>query len=149
MKVLRLTLWAVGLLVLLIALLLRGRKPAEKRTRKRLQQSPKKRSRKDDSPPPSPYRAVAIRPGKNACDAVKAMREKRFLLNEAPHLPLEGCTSAHCDCRYRRYEDRRGFDTDRRAHTSALATTLYDESGKPERREGEQKRGRRAEDLED
>jgi hypothetical protein len=55
----------------------------------------------------NPWRAVAIVPNFYGCKASKSIRDKRFLCDEAPALPLPGCTAETCDCRYKHFEDRR------------------------------------------
>ena len=53
------------------------------------------------------WHAVTVTAGENACAAAKACKGKRFLSKEAPSLPLEGCDSAKCHCKYRHFDDRR------------------------------------------
>jgi hypothetical protein len=55
----------------------------------------------------NPFHAVTIRYRKNACDAVWTLEGKKFLANEAPRLPVQGCTTQNCGCRYVHYDDRR------------------------------------------
>ena len=57
-------------------------------------------------PEPS-YSAVSIKPGRDACDAARALSERHFSPQEAPRLPLEGCDRRHCDCTYDRDSERR------------------------------------------
>jgi hypothetical protein len=59
------------------------------------------------------YRAVSLTAALR-CEAVtKDMAGRRFLLREAPVLPLTGCTmGSKCSCKYRKHADRR--DGDRR-----------------------------------
>ncbi|HEX2789004.1 MAG TPA: hypothetical protein VHN17_01105 [Steroidobacteraceae bacterium] len=64
--------------------------------------------------PPQPsvdYRAVSLAPN-IMCDAVsKDVAGKRYLLREAPRLPLAGCaTPASCSCKFRKHADRRNGD---------------------------------------
>jgi len=73
------------------------------------------------------FHAVAIRFHQDACPAVKALANIRFLAKEAPHLPLDGCTASNCKCQYRHYDDRRDGE-DRRAKLAGA------------RHEGEQRR---------
>ena len=74
--------------------------------------------------PVSPYHAVAIVPGHRACAAAQALRERRFLSRDAPVLPLPGCTSSPCECRYEHHDDRRkGM---RRASDLAVSVDRYD-----------------------
>jgi hypothetical protein len=63
----------------------------------------------------NPYHAVSIEPGARSCAAVKAVQEKRFLSSAAPTLPLKGCTSSTCQCRYVHHNDRRSV-RDRRVN---------------------------------
>jgi hypothetical protein len=85
------------------------------------------------------FPSVSIRYGRSACPAVTALAEKRFLANEAPSVPLEDCNSANCTCKYVHHEIRREQGDDRRT-PSSLQTSLYDNSGKPERRHGGRRR---------
>lgn len=83
--------------------------------------------------PRSPYRACTIEPGQDACEAVMSLQEKRFLQVDVPLVPLPECGRLQCDCRYRRYEDRRDPDQERRMWGSA-ATQLYPHTAKERRR---------------
>ena len=59
------------------------------------------------------YRAVSLAPSIDCYAAAKDAAGKRYLLREAPHLPLAGCTMpAECSCKFRKHADRR--DGDRR-----------------------------------
>jgi hypothetical protein len=60
------------------------------------------------------YRAVSLAPN-SACDAASrdVATGKRYLLREAPRLPMPNCaTPAACSCKFRKHPDRR--DADRR-----------------------------------
>lgn len=89
----------------------------------------------------SPYRACTIEPGQDACAAVATLQEKRFLQTDVPLLPLPECGRLQCDCRYRRHDDRRHRDHERRL-PGATATELYPHTARERRRV----RGRRADD---
>ncbi len=55
-----------------------------------------------------PWHAVGIQPRGNVCPQALALLERRFLCEEAPKLPLEGCPLVdECGCVYRHYADRR------------------------------------------
>ncbi|MBL4869025.1 MAG: hypothetical protein JKY67_21890 [Pseudomonadales bacterium] len=69
----------------------------------------------------------------NACDAVKQLAEKRFLVKDTPSLPVSGCDSENCECRYVHFDDRREKTEDRRS-TFGLKTILHEETGKNENR---------------
>lgn len=88
----------------------------------------------------NPWRATSIVHGKHACDAVKAIANKRFLDIETiiPALPLSNCNVSACTCKYAYYEDRRTQTEDRR-HQASPQSELY--SGGTNRRR--KKRGRR------
>jgi hypothetical protein len=65
------------------------------------------------SPVAADYRAVSLQPCPQCRAAAKAAAGKRYLLREAPRLPLATCAMpAKCTCRFRKHPDRR--DDDRR-----------------------------------
>jgi hypothetical protein len=68
------------------------------------------------------YEAVAVRPHRNACKPVRALAGKRFLVAEAPILPLKSCP-VHCRCSYAHYADRR--QSPRRWADLGVTATLY------------------------
>jgi hypothetical protein len=51
------------------------------------------------------------------CPAAKALVRVRFLIDEAPALPLRKCSSASCNCKYTSYRDRRTFLSNRRSNS--------------------------------
>jgi hypothetical protein len=62
-------------------------------------------------PVSEPYHAVSIKPGLKCCQAARQFGNHRFLSAKAPRLPLPGCDSAQCTCRYTHFADRRtGLD---------------------------------------
>jgi len=71
-------------------------------------------------PPPvsNRFSAVTIRAGQDACPAVQALANTRFLAKEAPRLPLDECAASACQCEYQHYDDRRD-DEDRREEQPA------------------------------
>ena len=85
------------------------------------------------------FPSVSIQFGPSACQAVKDLTDQRFLADDAPSVPLPNCNSANCTCKFVHHDVRREHDEDRRAHSS-LRTTLYGDSGKPERRHGGRRR---------
>src|SRR5580704_1203001 len=91
------------------------------------------------------WHAVSVVAGPGACPATEGLRQKRFLSDEAPSLPLPECSSPwRCKCIYRHFSDRRANPrrvTDRGTSSSPRV-------GK-ERRERLGKRGRRADDQTD
>jgi len=91
----------------------------------------------------STHHAVSVKRGRDACEQVLALGDRRFFPAQLGRLPLAGCTSANCQCKFEHHPDRRDSDGDNRAPT-ALRSELYAASGKPERRT---RRGRRKGDL--
>jgi hypothetical protein len=71
---------------------------------------------------PDRYAAVAIRPCRRACKEARAIADRRFLIDEAPRLPLPAC-NVHCRCAYETYPDRR--DEMRRAVDAGISGTFY------------------------
>ena len=58
--------------------------------------------------PKHPWHAVSVAGEPGACPAAKGLRDKRFLSDEAPPLPLPECSSPlRCKCIYVHYLDRR------------------------------------------
>lgn len=54
------------------------------------------------------FHGIAIEPCDGACEAARSLNGSRFLSEDAPRLPLDGCTSAGaCRCVYRHFADRR------------------------------------------
>lgn len=59
------------------------------------------------------FRAVSVAPSTECHAGLKDASAKRYLLREAPRLPLADCaTPANCSCKFRKHADRR--DGDRR-----------------------------------
>jgi hypothetical protein len=89
----------------------------------------------------NPHHAVVVVPGRHACAEAYALRTRRFLSREAPVLPLPGCGSAQCECRYQHHDDRRkGL---RRARDLAVSIDGHDGAEQRDR----SKRGRRKADA--
>ncbi len=53
------------------------------------------------------YPAVSIRPGQVYCPSVGFIVGDRYLHEEAPPLPLPGCTNKKCHCTYVHHTERR------------------------------------------
>ena len=85
------------------------------------------------------YHAVSIKPGAYACSQANELAGERFLATKAPELPLEGCMSSNCECRFVHHGDRRTGKDRRSPFTSggpSAATGKYAQ----ERREGQERR---------
>lgn len=141
MKVVVLVFVVIAILALCIVMRSKTRKPNNT-----VAKGNKNRASKTASVVPRhAYRATSIVFEASACEAVKAVGSKRFLDRDrdVPSLPLSDCTVANCNCKYAHHDDRREYADDRR-HPSALQSSLYDSSGKQNRRK--KKRGRRKSD---
>ena len=89
----------------------------------------------------NPYAARSIIPGSNPCEAAQRVAGKKYLVNEAPKVPLQGCDPAQCHCKVMEHKDRRESNEDRRNPcASVLTTQLFESTGEPNRR---QRRGGR------
>jgi hypothetical protein len=53
------------------------------------------------------YHCVGVRTGCHACDAARNIGNTLFLDEEAPSLPIAGCTASTCSCTYFHRADRR------------------------------------------
>jgi hypothetical protein len=54
-----------------------------------------------------PYHCVEIRSRNDPCEAAKNLAGTRYLSDEAPRLPVPGCSAQECACRYVHHDDRR------------------------------------------
>lgn len=81
------------------------------------------------------YHAVAIVARQSACKSAKALAGTRFLIADAPVLPLQGCAARECTCRFREYADRR--QDQRRSTDVGISASWY---VGPERRRGYDRR---------
>jgi len=86
------------------------------------------------------YRAVSLNPSIDCYAAAKHAAGKRYLLNEAPHLPLADCAlPASCSCKYRKHADRR--DGDRRLLGTAESNRWF--AGSERRQRGRRRSANR------
>ena len=123
----------IVVLIVAAAILLRSaKKPA----------SPKSSDRRSGARS-SRYRGVSCHPPTQSCEAAVKIAGSRFLVAEAPELPLPECSVYRCRCKYRHHEDRRDEDADRRV-PHGLRNDLFGAMRQMERRTV---RGRRASDM--
>ncbi len=105
-----------------------------------------RRGGKHPAPPLNPYRATSIQPGKKAGEGVLALEQEGLLVDTAqiPTIPVAGCKSFNCSCKYVKHNDRRNsMEGDRRA-LGGLRRDLMSQAQDSERRTV--RRGRRSED---
>ena len=60
------------------------------------------------------FPGVSVNAAPRACLAAKLVDGARFHPDDAPALPLPGCTEKHCKCTYVHHSDRRSGTLDRR-----------------------------------
>jgi hypothetical protein len=90
--------------------------------------------------PLRPFQAISIYRGLICCDMARKFSEHRFLVRDAPPLPLAGCSmNKKCVCKYIKHRDRRAEP--RRLIDFGMAARLFD--GKERRA----RRGRRTNDV--
>ena len=85
------------------------------------------------------FHAVSIKPGAYACNEANEVAGERYLADEAPEIPLPGCTSSNCECHFVHHTDRRTGKDRRSPFTSgglAAATGTFAN----ERRQGQNRR---------
>lgn len=85
------------------------------------------------------FRAAEIEFEDCACDAVKTLQGRRFLVSEVPRIPVPDCDKTNCQCSYVRYSDRRLWSEDRRAFFG-LNTSHYIQGDSKERRKLQDRR---------
>lgn len=73
----------------------------------------------DPLPVSNRFHAVTIRFQQDACPAVRALANTKYVAKEAPRLPLDACTASTCHCEYQHYDDRRDHE-DRRGEAAPL-----------------------------
>ena len=92
------------LIALVVAVVLGWRQVTKRRKRHAVPVAAKTANKK--------YHCVEVRKGSHACKTVQELGNARFLSDEAPRLPVPGCTAAQCTCSFIHHDDRR--DDDRR-----------------------------------
>ena len=63
--------------------------------------------------PSNNFHGVSIHPCSHPCKQVCSMNKVRFLSDDTPSLPIDGCGNQQCTCTYMHHQDRR-FNTERR-----------------------------------
>ena len=75
--------------------------------------------------------------GQPGCEAAQAILGRQYTFDEAPQLPLEGCTSAMCTCRFKGLKNRR---TQQRRNHAERRVEIRFEKEKPDRRSRKNRR---------
>lgn len=60
------------------------------------------------------FRSVGIDTGVNCCKSAEKVAGRRFLIKQAPGIPLQDCDSEQCECKFIHFADRRDNDPERR-----------------------------------
>lgn len=88
----------------------------------------------------SKHAGLEFVPDKHCCDAATAMGSRRFLISEAPKVPLATCSDPGlCRCKYRNVDDRRAGD-DRRSVVGALSRDMPIGDERTNKRAGRERR---------
>ena len=135
----------VGILFVLVAIWLFMPHKDKKKRAVRAKQRKENRAAAVAAKLEHPYQAVSLLSLGGGCPAVESIGQRRFLVREFPPLPLEECTSHHCNCKYVRHDDRRYDGLGRRLHMDVAADT--EESDDLHERRRQVIRGRRKTDL--
>ena len=87
------------------------------------------------SGPLRPFQAISIYRGLICCDMARKFSDHRFLVRDAPPLPLAGCSLAKtCQCKYIKHRDRRSEP--RRLIDFGVVARLFDGNERRARRAG-------------
>ena len=85
--------------------------------------------------PTRPFQAISIYRGLICCDMARKFSEHRFLMRDAPPLPLAGCSMRKtCQCKYIKHRDRRSEP--RRLIDFGVVARLFDGNERRARRAG-------------
>jgi hypothetical protein len=129
-------------MLILVVVLLAGagvflymKKPAKKK--------PGRNKSSRSRPAVSQYSSVSIMTPSVCCGAASDLVGSKFLVKNAPKLPLPACDRAGCKCGYMHHTDRRDEDAERRA-MYGMRSELHALHTGNERRE---RKGRRAVDF--
>jgi hypothetical protein len=76
--------------------------------------------------------------GQPGCEAAQALLGQQFTFDEAPQLPLEGCSSASCTCQFKGLKNRRNMV--RRQQEDRRAALRFDKDRPPDRRSRKDRR---------
>jgi hypothetical protein len=75
--------------------------------------------------------------GQPGCEAAQAILGKQYTFDEAPELPLEGCSSAMCTCQFKGLQNKR---TQHRRKLEDRRVEVRFEKDKPDRRSRKNRR---------
>ena len=73
-----------------------------------------------------------IEMGQPGCEAAQAILGKQFTFDEAPQLPLDGCSSAMCTCQFKGLKNMR--TQHRRTSEERRVDVRFEKKDKPDRR---------------
>ena len=133
----------VGIIAGLIWML-RGKRPATRRHIANLQKHEASGPADNSGTKPGGLEKLSSNPmfwgvemGQPGCEAAMALLDREFTFEEAPRLPLEGCTSAMCTCQFKGLKNRR---TQRRRKLEDRRVEVRFEKDKPDRRSRKDRR---------
>jgi hypothetical protein len=77
--------------------------------------------------------------GQPGCEAAQALLGKQYTFEDAPQLPLDGCSSAMCTCQFKGLKNNRNPQQPRRTNQDRRNEVRFD-ADKPERRSRKNRR---------
>ncbi len=77
--------------------------------------------------------------GQPGCEAASKLVGKQYTFDEAPQLPVEGCSEAFCTCTFKGLTDKR--DLHRRTHDERRDTVRFDNSNSDRRSRKDRRSG--------
>ena len=133
----------VGIIAGLIWML-RGKRPATRRHIANLQKHEASGPADNSGTKPGGLEKLSSNPmfwgvemGQPGCEAAQALLGKQYTFEEAPQLPLSGCSSAMCTCQFKGLKNRR---TVHRRKLAERRVEVRFEKGKPDRRSHKNRR---------
>jgi hypothetical protein len=79
------------------------------------------------------FGSVEIRTRNGACEPARALDGQRFLVKDAPSLPLPACDVTKCSCTFAKLSDRR--TDDRRFEHGGLSAAMFLKTNRRAKRE--------------
>jgi hypothetical protein len=73
----------------------------------------------------SQFKCVVVNSTALSCQMARDLQSKALLIENAPHLPLEGCNATQCHCSFIHRNDRR-TGIDRRTNEDPKRTKIYE-----------------------
>jgi hypothetical protein len=109
-------------------------------------EAPQARTAAGSAKRPNAFQSVSVSPCAEACQAALLLRDKPFLVQKAPRLPLPECSRpTKCTCRFSKHIDRRSKEDKRSPYADSRSITYAgsEKRGSPGRRTTDSGKGRK------